>query len=596
VNDPTQLPLSKIAGLQHTRDGGPRNSKESNMFALNHHHVGLKSAVTAALVTLAFGTLAHDGVAQNRLVLPRGRSNLPPPPPLAAPLITQDMATGGETVASLVQSLVGPGVIVTNLQFTGAPIAAGTFTGGTGVIGFERGIILSSGDVGSVVGPQNLMGSTSTDNFLPGDNHLDNLVGGLTQDATVLEFDFECPTTTVFSFQYVFTSEEFDEWVNTQYNDVFAFFLNGQNIALIPGTTTPVAINNVNCDNPYNPPSGQNCALYHTNDCDSLGLGFPCSLTATEMDGLTSVFSATGTLNAGPNHMKLAIADRGDGVYDSNVFIRGQSFVCAPAGPVFDPPSPCGQTLSAMVNATLAFEMDTIATNGYPGESVVLTVSGDPAPLAGGTFTPPLPAGPAPSVRSEFHWTPLAANIGLHHLVFTSTDQLGQFTTCDVWINVIASQIHSYCFGDGSGTACPCGNNSQVGDGEGCRNSLGRGGLLQLAGTPSVSNDTATLEGEKMPNSSALYFQGTIRINGGAGDVFGDGLRCAGGSTIRLATKTNINGRSQFPDNNDPSISVRGLVTVGAVRTYQVWYRNAADFCTTSTFNLTNALELTWLP
>lgn len=550
-------------------------------------------ALSTSLAVLA---LASAGFAQRRLDLPPGGSNWIPQQSLVAGLATQSIATGGQTPASIVQALVGPGVTITNIQFSGDPVAAGTFNGGTGIIGFAQGVVLGSGNVASVAGPQNLSASTSTDNLLPGDADLDALVSGATQDASVLEFDFECPNTAVFSFQYVFASEEYDEWVNTPYNDVFAFFLNGQNIALIPGTNTPVAINNVNCGNPYNPAAGQNCALYTTNDCDSQGVGYPCSGIATEMDGLTTVFSATGTLHAGPNHIKLAIADRGDGVYDSNVFIRGESFVCAPAGPAFDPPSPCGQTLTAFVGATLAFEMDTIATNGQPGQTVVLTVAGDPAPLAGGTFVPPLPAGPAASVRTEFHWNPTAANVGLHHLVFTSTDQLGQYSTCDVWIDVVPSQIHEYCFGDGSGTACPCGNNSQPGDGQGCLNSTGKGGLLQLAGTPSVGNDTATLEGEKMPNSSALYFQGTTRTNGGAGNVFGDGLQCAGGAVIRLGTKTNVAGKSQFPSGSDPLLSVRGAVTPGATRTYQVWYRNASAFCTTSTFNLTNGLELTWAP
>ena len=389
-----------------------------------------------ALVALA---LAPSGSAQERpprLVLPPGGSLRIPQPFKAGGLATSDMATGGQTPASLVTALVGAGVTITNIQFDGAPWAAGTFTGGTGVVGFEQGVLLSSGDISSVIGPSNLIGSTSTDNLWGGDADLDALVGGGTQDACVLEFDFECPTTSVISFQYVFASEEYDEWVDTIYNDVFAFLLNGENIALIPTTTTPVAINNVNCGNPWVPGGGPNCAVYTTNDCDSMGLGYPCNALATEMDGLTTVFSATGTLHAGPNHIKLVVADRGDGVYDTNVFLRGQSFACGEPGPGFDPPTPCGQTLVTTVGGPVAFEVHALATNGLPGQTVVLDVAGDPVALAAGVFTPTLPAGPAAEVSTDFEWTPGPGTEGLHPLVFTATDQIGQVSTCEITIQV----------------------------------------------------------------------------------------------------------------------------------------------------------------
>jgi hypothetical protein len=158
-----------------------------------------------------------------------------------------------------------------------------------------------------------------------------------------------------------------------------------------------------------------------------------------------------------------------------------------------------------------------------------------------------------------------------------------------------------FCFGDGTGTACPCGNASPVGNEEGCLTSFGVGGKLVASGTPSIANDTVILLGSQMPNSSALYFQGTTQAGGGAGTAFGDGLRCAAGAVIRLGTKTN--GATPFPPNSsqypaagDPSISVRGLVTVPGVRTYQVWFRNAAAFCTPSAFNLTNGYEINWVP
>jgi hypothetical protein len=163
-------------------------------------------------------------------------------------------------------------------------------------------------------------------------------------------------------------------------------------------------------------------------------------------------------------------------------------------------------------------------------------------------------------------------------------------------IDVSPTTGTGYCFGDGSATACPCGNASTVGADEGCLNSLGSGGALRGDGMASVSNDGFTLRGTQMPNSSALYFQGSAELNGGLGSVFGDGVRCAGGTVIRLGTKANSGGASQYPDVGDLSVSQRGLVPAGGgQRYYQVWYRNAAAFCTTSTFNLSNGWTVLWV-
>jgi len=151
-----------------------------------------------------------------------------------------------------------------------------------------------------------------------------------------------------------------------------------------------------------------------------------------------------------------------------------------------------------------------------------------------------------------------------------------------------------YCFGDGSGTPCPCGNESLPADQVGCRSSLGIGGKLRAGGNSSLSADTLVLSGNQMPNSSALYFQGTTQQSGGLGSTFGDGLRCVGGSIVRLGTKANSAGASQYPSGLDTSVSTRGLVSAPGTRTYQVWYRNAAAFCTSSTFNLSNGVQVTW--
>jgi hypothetical protein len=153
-----------------------------------------------------------------------------------------------------------------------------------------------------------------------------------------------------------------------------------------------------------------------------------------------------------------------------------------------------------------------------------------------------------------------------------------------------------YCFGDGTGTACPCGNTAPAGYQGGCVHSLGFGARLTSFGTPSLVHDSLVLDGSEMPNSSCLYFQGTTQVAAGLGAVFGDGLRCAGGTIVRLARKTNSGGTSHYPEGPDLPVSVRGSVASGSVHTYQVWYRNAASFCSPSTFNLTNGLVVTWHP
>lgn len=156
------------------------------------------------------------------------------------------------------------------------------------------------------------------------------------------------------------------------------------------------------------------------------------------------------------------------------------------------------------------------------------------------------------------------------------------------------------CFGDGTGTSCPCGNAGLPG--YGCDNSLATGGgILTAIGTPNVTLDDFTLQGSNMPPSATtLYFQGTVALNLEQGLVFGDGLRCVGGAVIRLVVKfNNAAGSSIYPDLTipEPLISIAGAIPLaGGTRFYQAWYRNAPVFCTPATFNLTNGLGIVWTP
>ena len=226
------------------------------------------------------------------------------------------------TPKDFAQILVGGGVEVFNVTYTGASNASGAFCGGSGIIGFSDGIVLTSGDAANVIGPNNSPGA-STDNGLPGDADLDALIPPYTTyDASVLAFDF-VPAGTNVQFNYVFSSEEYNEFVASPFNDVFGFFVNGSNHAFIPGTATPVAIHNIN--NGDHDTSGMatgpcmNCEFFIDNT------GTPPARN-TQMDGLTTVLTMTAPVNAGQtNHMKIAIADASDHVLDSAVFIQARS-------------------------------------------------------------------------------------------------------------------------------------------------------------------------------------------------------------------------------------------------------------------------------
>ena len=235
-------------------------------------------------------------------------------------LATEDMDT--HTPEQLVYKLLGSGITVSNISYSGASQSAGTFNGGTGIIGFEEGIVLSSGDIVNAVGP-NKSDFITTDNQLLGDSELDTLIEGYkTYDATILEFDFVAQSSDVISFQYVFSSDEYNEYTNTAFNDVFGFFLNGANVALLPSSDVAVSINNVNGGNPYGT-SASNSKYYINNDLNDGG-----GSINTEMDGLTVVFSVDAHVVPGEtNHIKLAIADAGDWILDSNVFLKADSFV-----------------------------------------------------------------------------------------------------------------------------------------------------------------------------------------------------------------------------------------------------------------------------
>ncbi len=176
-----------------------------------------------------------------------------------------------------------------------------------------------------------------------GDADLDQLISGYgTYDATVLEFDFVSTGDAAF-FNYVFGSEEYNEWVDSDFNDVFGFFVNGVNHALLPGGV-PVSIDTVNNDvnsDYYNDNEGT--PVYDADGTylnNFVGFSSPPPY-AFEYDGFTDVLTTriTGLTPGEVYHIRLAIADAGDFDLDSGVFLQAGTFsnTVTPSGEAPEP-------------------------------------------------------------------------------------------------------------------------------------------------------------------------------------------------------------------------------------------------------------------
>jgi hypothetical protein len=224
---------------------------------------------------------------------------------------------GGLTPSDLAQVLVGPGVTVTSATITGNNLQFGRFTG-LGAVGVDSGVGLSSGSIGQVVGP-NVSDGLTTAFGTPGDPDLNALVAPVpTFDAAVLTIQF-VPAGSQITFDYVFGSDEYNEFVNAAFDDVFGFFVNGQNCATVAGQR--VSVNSINNGNPFGT-GGPNSGLYRNNDPNDPG---PATID-TEMDGLTSLLTCSAIVSPGATStLKLAIADTADSALDSAVFLRDGS-------------------------------------------------------------------------------------------------------------------------------------------------------------------------------------------------------------------------------------------------------------------------------
>ncbi len=252
------------------------------------------------------------------------------------------VSTGSTPATYVNNNLIGPGVTVSNVTFTGNASQLGSFNGAASNIGFPGGIVMAAGAVSEMQGT----GFTSADGqgiFGAGDASLlavatapevvavNAAASGITttEDAAILEFDFVAQSNVV-SFNFVFGSDEYLTYVNTAFNDVFGFFVSGPgivgpyaappafpggaiNLALVPGTNLPITISTIH--------PGLNAAYYIDNQAG----------TTHSLNGQTVPIPITFNVVCGETyHFKFAVADCQDDFLSTAVFLQDDSFSSPP--------------------------------------------------------------------------------------------------------------------------------------------------------------------------------------------------------------------------------------------------------------------------
>ncbi len=233
-----------------------------------------------------------------------------------------------------VNSLVGEGIEIDNISVNCGTGTFGIYQFNGTLLGFEEGIILATGDITNALGPNDDGGAGSNSDGGPITfGPLDNIADVALNDYCVIEFTLT-PAGDEISFDYVWASEEYNEFVCTMFNDIFAFFISGpnpaggmynnENIAILDTTGEPVSIGTINNGDA-------------TGGCDD-GSGCPCNSIfyvdntvvplAPEMqyDGFTKVLTAkAATIPCEPYTLTLAIADGSDEFWDSAIFLGANS-------------------------------------------------------------------------------------------------------------------------------------------------------------------------------------------------------------------------------------------------------------------------------
>ena len=362
----------------------------SPLVAISPAQAALLVTVTPPMTTTQLGSL-YNGVS-------------------LTPRHLADFLVGGGSTGVSQSTGIDPASI-TNVKYTGASAQAGIVDiADPNVVAFNHGLIMSSGDIANVIGPNksdsitgymagqpgfDSNGAATSSVSGGGDTDLTNLISQTqtvnpnTYDAATLEFDF-VPTASTVYFTYTFGSDEYLEWVNL-FNDVFAFYINDnvnpvQNCAYVPNPDTsqgaspnvPVSIDTIN--------STVNPSLFRDN-----AYSYPQPATNPlnlELDGISVEMICSAHVHAGSsNHMKLAISDTSDGILDSVVMIKAGSLSTVPPEACNDDQDNDGDSAKDMADTDCQNSTTPAPPNQPSGTGSTTTVT---PPVV----TPPIASGP----------------------------------------------------------------------------------------------------------------------------------------------------------------------------------------------------------
>ncbi|MDZ4094687.1 MAG: Hint domain-containing protein [Paracoccaceae bacterium] len=359
------------------------------------------------------------------------------------------MATGAEltyqtnaSALAMANAIFGDGVTVTGASYTGPQNSSAIYSNGQlspGVVPSDTGVILSTGNAASFTqssGDPNRSAGTSTDTSGINNNALFNALAGTnTFDAVWMDVDF-IPTGDTMTIRFVFASEEYPEFANSQFNDVVGVWVNGSNVPISVGNGQ-TGVTNINAT------KQPNLIINNTNDAFN-----------TEMDGFTVTLSLTMKVNPGVvNSIRIGVADTSDSSYDSNLLIAADS---AQTVLIANPDS-------VNINPNGTKTLDVLANDHGPGNSIlVITHINGTAVTAGSTIT--LPSGQQVTLNANGTFT-IVGDGNVETVNFTyniAINGVGQKATGIVTINSIP------CFVAGTRILTPSGEvaveNLQPGD------------------------------------------------------------------------------------------------------------------------------------